>query len=266
MQLETSGTIQKTIDGGTTWYYIESGTTSILNAVYFINVDTGFVVGSSTILKTMNGGETWDEYPNTSWGFGWLTDIEFTDEFTGYITGMNTLLKTTDCGQTWINSAVGPGEYFTAISFPSGSIGYAGGHSFNLYKTTDSGETWIKEPANHPMSITSTFFVTPEIGYLFGHEGIILKTESGGTVGLQESNPFKEKVAFYPNPAKNLIVIDLIAETCEVIILDICGKEINTVLVDKSDNQLNIGYLKSGVYLLKLKNDSSITLLKMVKE
>ena len=52
-----TGTILKTIDGGTTWIAQTSGTDNSLYAVSFADVSTGYAVGASgTILKTTNGG------------------------------------------------------------------------------------------------------------------------------------------------------------------------------------------------------------------
>jgi len=53
------GTIIKTLDGGTTWTVLTSGTTDRFNSAYFPDVNTGYVVGDSgTIVKTIDGGIT----------------------------------------------------------------------------------------------------------------------------------------------------------------------------------------------------------------
>ena len=60
MQWVSNGTILKTIDGGTTWTTLSSGTTNDLNSVYFTDANTGYAVGDTgTILKTIDGGTTW---------------------------------------------------------------------------------------------------------------------------------------------------------------------------------------------------------------
>ena len=42
------------------WVSLNSGTTKTLRSVYFVNTDTGWVVGDSgTILKTTDGGLNW---------------------------------------------------------------------------------------------------------------------------------------------------------------------------------------------------------------
>jgi photosystem II stability/assembly factor-like uncharacterized protein len=43
----------------TGWYPLQSGTTNVLNSVFFINNNTGFMSGNSIVLKTLNGGTNW---------------------------------------------------------------------------------------------------------------------------------------------------------------------------------------------------------------
>ena len=55
-----SGTILKTINGGTAWTAQTSGTTNVLTSVFFTDSNTGYAVGwFGTILKTVNGGVNW---------------------------------------------------------------------------------------------------------------------------------------------------------------------------------------------------------------
>ncbi|MBI5215421.1 MAG: T9SS type A sorting domain-containing protein [Ignavibacteriae bacterium] len=55
-----SDTVVKSINGGRTWKSLPTKTAGrVFNSVFFVNSDTGWVVGSGgMILKTVNGGET----------------------------------------------------------------------------------------------------------------------------------------------------------------------------------------------------------------
>jgi photosystem II stability/assembly factor-like uncharacterized protein len=56
-----NGTIIKTTNGGSEWIAQNSGTSTWLNAVFFLNSQTGWVAGDDgTILKTTDGGVSWD--------------------------------------------------------------------------------------------------------------------------------------------------------------------------------------------------------------
>jgi photosystem II stability/assembly factor-like uncharacterized protein len=55
----THETMVKTTDSGNTWHVLTTGSTSGLNAVHFLDENTGFVYGENgLILKTTNGGTT----------------------------------------------------------------------------------------------------------------------------------------------------------------------------------------------------------------
>ncbi len=59
-QLDPGGTILKTTNGGSSWETQNSGTEEFLISSFFINSNTGWVVGSNgSILKTTNGGVNW---------------------------------------------------------------------------------------------------------------------------------------------------------------------------------------------------------------
>jgi photosystem II stability/assembly factor-like uncharacterized protein len=102
----SGGTILQTTDGGKTWTKQTSGTTTHLWGIYFLNSDTGFVVGSNSagyggiILNTTDGGTTWTEQdiPTTKG----LHGIYFIDENTGWAVGAwAVILSTTNGGETW---------------------------------------------------------------------------------------------------------------------------------------------------------------------
>jgi hypothetical protein len=61
-----TGMILKTIDSGTTWFELSSGTTNSLNAVFFTDANTGYTIGwGGTILKTSDGGTDFIQPPES---------------------------------------------------------------------------------------------------------------------------------------------------------------------------------------------------------
>ena len=72
-----------------------------INAVEFIDNQTGFAVGAQgTIIKLTNAGTIW-EYKNLSTPYN-LTAIHFTTDRIGFIAGdRGLIMKTTDGGNTW---------------------------------------------------------------------------------------------------------------------------------------------------------------------
>ena len=127
----------------------ESATsTSDLNAVYFVDSQSGWAVGDAgTILKTTNGGQTWSVYTIPSQAD--LLDVFFYDASNGWAVGDNaTFAKTTNGGASWQVSQIDPSyETLTGVSFhenTSGNpiYGLAVGASGGIFRTTNNGSTW----------------------------------------------------------------------------------------------------------------------------
>jgi photosystem II stability/assembly factor-like uncharacterized protein len=103
----TGGTILHTTNAGATWTSQTSGTTVELWDVFFVNADTGFVVGGNwlanshgIILHTTDGGATWIEQniPTEKP----LNKVFFINDSTGAAVGNDgTILRTTNGGETW---------------------------------------------------------------------------------------------------------------------------------------------------------------------
>ncbi|HEY5125489.1 MAG TPA: T9SS type A sorting domain-containing protein [Ignavibacteria bacterium] len=100
------------------WYGFNSGTGRQLNSLYFINSNTGWVVGDSIILKTTNGGINWaiQTLPTQTRN----SSVHFINENTGFIVGDKNYdsynygvytFKTTNGGINWITV----NNYFPAI-------------------------------------------------------------------------------------------------------------------------------------------------------
>ncbi len=166
----------------TEWFKIYSDTTKMFESVYFINPDTGWVVGlNGTIMKTSDSGNNWTlQASNTTSA---LYSICFINSDTGWIVGnLNTILRTTDGGVNW-SLRPNPGSgVLESVVFLNSNIGYAIG-GVSILKTTDGGENWITKITN---AITISdwlkdcFFINPDIGWAVGRGSRIIKTTDGG--------------------------------------------------------------------------------------
>jgi photosystem II stability/assembly factor-like uncharacterized protein len=80
---------------------IQSSKTSIaLNKVFFLDENTGWVVGrNGVILHTINGGIDW--LPQPSGTNENLIDVQFINKTTGWAASVNRILSTTNGGATW---------------------------------------------------------------------------------------------------------------------------------------------------------------------
>jgi photosystem II stability/assembly factor-like uncharacterized protein len=194
----TSGTILKTVNGGTTWTVLPIGTYHDLASVYFTDSNTGYVVGKyGIIFKTINGGTAWNLM--TSGTTENLHIVRFTDVNTGYVVGYNgTILKTTDAGITWNKLSSGTTENLVSVCFTNSNTGYAAGID-HYFKTVDGGTTWTQQyVGTTTLSILSAvYFPETDTGYISGWDFssggewkcVIYKTTDGGaewTVKLDE--------------------------------------------------------------------------------
>jgi len=145
----------------TGWFIQPGGINVVLNSMYFVNSNTGWICGDSgKIIKTTDGGVNWiqqsssTQYPlvsvffingNTGWCAGGTSDFNF------FINRM-LVLKTIDGGDTWIQSFYTNSSYtrFGPIYFTdemNGSVllqgGTGSGTIGGMYSTSDGGFTWL---------------------------------------------------------------------------------------------------------------------------
>lgn len=114
--------------------------------MYFIDNQTGWLVGNNFIKKTTDGGVTWSTQLT---GFSkMLQGVYFRSATHGWAVGANNaFFYTTDGGVNW-NSVTIPGfsasmESYYDVYFTSNTVGYMVGLNF-FYKSTDGGLTWTK--------------------------------------------------------------------------------------------------------------------------
>lgn len=180
--LAGSLTVYKTTNGGTNWASVYTSTTNeIFTDVFFVDENTGYVVGTyGKLLKTTNGGTNWVATTISIPGTG-LNSVYFTDTNTGYAVGENgSAVKTTNGGATWSLLPV-PSPSFTGLGnvfFSDGNTGYISSGS-GIYKTTDAGGTWNQ--LNTPVGGFNNVQFRGNFGYAIGSSGQIIKSIDAGT-------------------------------------------------------------------------------------
>ena len=172
------GMILKSIDGGHSWVELSAPPAyNFINKVFFLNSDTGFIVGGrmeNLIMKTLDGGFSWSPY-----FFGYynaLNSVCFANDSVGFAVGPDVFMKTTDCGTNWLQLTM-PHHHFSDISFMDSLTGFAVGYGMYLtdeagkmMKTSDGGETWNEVNLNFNFKLTSvttagnTVYVTSSHG------------------------------------------------------------------------------------------------------
>jgi photosystem II stability/assembly factor-like uncharacterized protein len=184
------GIVIKTTDGGDTWERMTPEGTLWLDAISFIDLDTGYVGGwSNYILKTTDGGETWTQvnFPFANEVYK-IRDINFRDANHGIVSvaviyGVEPKIYVTDDGgQTWTNGTGFTLPDASKVEYVQDSIVVAVGLQDAICRSTDGGLTWQQvfatgDPENILLSATidETGF-----GFATGDYGHIYRTRDYG--------------------------------------------------------------------------------------
>ena len=162
--------ILKTTNGGNVWVeqdteYTHSFDAVPLHSAFFVNPDTGWVVGGiasiSVIAKTTDGGTTWSQLhiqpPNPYLEIARLSWVHFVNDSTGWCVGRlhpgvrELIIKTTDGGNSWFRQDEGVGEQLFCASFSDEHTGWAVGEAGTILNTTNGGVTFVNYQNDLPL-------------------------------------------------------------------------------------------------------------------
>jgi photosystem II stability/assembly factor-like uncharacterized protein len=176
----TNSVVAITSDGGYTWFGASTGTSSILEDVFFIDDNIGYIVGNwGVLLKTTNGGWSWTS--KTSGTNNHLTSVVFVNPTNATIIGtQGIILRSTDGGQTWFSQPSGTQNTLFDISFADGNNGWIIGAGGTILRTTDGGENWFTQVSGTTNNLYGVSFTHENIGTVVGQYGLILRTTNGG--------------------------------------------------------------------------------------
>jgi len=191
------------------WVSQNSGTTSQLLSVSFVDANHGWAIGSRVILHTSDGGSNWSVQDFEINGYTHqFTDVFFIDASTGWIVGSgyaggnfnNTetlILKTTNGGQDWAPQWMQSGGLLNAVHFVDAQHGWAAGDasipftSPDIFYTSNGGTTWQLQPSGISAGTSlvyfkDIFFTNQFTGWAVGWKGggggaLILQTTNGGS-------------------------------------------------------------------------------------
>jgi photosystem II stability/assembly factor-like uncharacterized protein len=171
------------------WISQNSGTTSSLDGVYFVDENNGWIAGwGGIILHTTNGGNTWglQNTPVTS-----LSCIFFTDSQSGWASGLGgDVVHTTNGGETWLMQDNLDYQDIFKLYFINGNNGWAAGGFFDylsgsygraIYNTTNGGVNWnVQYDVTFETELHSIYFIDGSTGYAAGGTAV-MKTTNGGS-------------------------------------------------------------------------------------
>ncbi|MCE1164395.1 MAG: YCF48-related protein [Bacteroidetes bacterium] len=178
--------VNKDAGGSETGFYFGQGRG--LNAVWFFDANTGFVVGSyGWIARTTNGGVSWDTTlsPVSS---NYITSVKFTDANTGYASCTGGIfLKTINQGLNWTVMAT---PYTTSINnFDiSGSSIFAVCYDAVIF-STNGGTNWSQKSLGSSSNYNGCLAVSQDTCIISGASGNVWTTYNGGANWTQLPSP-----------------------------------------------------------------------------
>lgn len=173
-----NGVIIKTTDGGTSWVFTNTGTTSTFYDLIFSDQQNGFASGTNRqILRTTNAGLNWDI--KTS-GIGTLYSISIPSSI-AYSDGgsPSSFMKSSDGGNNWTSLTPPTSNILRGVYFANGTVGWVCGDFGTMWQTTDGGTSWIPQTQLSSYSFEDIRFHSLTNGFVCGSPGI-MRTTNGG--------------------------------------------------------------------------------------
>jgi photosystem II stability/assembly factor-like uncharacterized protein len=174
------GGLLKTMDGGSSWFFLQNTMGYSLNSIFFI--EPGFLWGVGNrglIVKSADRGESW--VFQASGTDQWLNDVYFVDSLEGWAVGdYGTILHTTGGGGSWSDESIEPRYDYQAVTFVGDSLGWVVSASGKVVHTTDGGGSWSFQVSGTSQWLSDVGFVDSLEGWMVGGNGLILHTTDGG--------------------------------------------------------------------------------------
>ena len=245
------GIILRTVDAGTTWTPIASGTTATLRHV----TDFGFVIVG-------DGGTT-----ATLYGTPMFAARDFVVGDQGLV------LHGTNNGSLWSSQSTGTRATLRELELSTNNTSriYCVGDGGMVLKTTDAGLTWGRQESGTFANLHAVFFyLNDQNGWAVGEAGTILRTsDSGGPIlptdvdGLTDpvASPFRVYVRANPFHDRTALVLENTrGGSLQVDVFDAAGRSVQTwsgrALAGIAEIPIELGRHVSGIYIYRLRTDT----------
>jgi len=141
------GEVLRSTDGGATWAFRTSPGIRVLVDQFWLDANTGYVVGENVARRTTDGGLTWQTLAGVTEQSVSYTDVFFTDPLNGWILEHFTTHRTTDGGASWFERH---GPIGQSPIYQEEALVLDAAHRFvitnlegaDIWETTTDGTTW----------------------------------------------------------------------------------------------------------------------------
>jgi photosystem II stability/assembly factor-like uncharacterized protein len=171
------GRLMSTTNGGIEWAsHLTSGVDAFFYDVYFVNTNTGFVVGDGDCGRTTDGGLTWAGSPSSTNEL--LLSVSFANERNGWAAGLaGTIIHTSDGGAIWSPQDCGVLVDLWGVAAADSLTAWVCGFDGNNYpytpilmKTTDGGNSWVSQFSQSNILPLGICCVNPQHAWAVGYD------------------------------------------------------------------------------------------------
>lgn len=273
-------TLIKTINGGMDWEVDASfGPCCLyLNSIYFLSENKGRILGydmpGTIILTTTDTGETWDMWvdPEAESNNWWAGHAMTESSDMVIVAGENGKVQNLLNGMGWwdcMGAPLGNGSDLNSVYAIQNQLNkwYAVGANgtVGFFPNTGNGN----QVSGVSSDLNSIYFADSLTGYIAGDSGVILKTTNGGYTITNVLHEDKQIFTVYPNPVNTQLIIEtanLIQSSSILTICNINGQELIKQKLTDAKTKIDVSNLTSGIYFIKLFNDKTIKIQKIIKE
>jgi photosystem II stability/assembly factor-like uncharacterized protein len=280
----TQGYVYRTINGGESWAESQGlGVGRWLMDIIFVDNNNGWAIDKYTedwngaltgLMKSTDGGINWHSTNDSIGG----TSLYFINETKGWFTGIiqqpsyweaKGIWYTNDGGNTLIQQVGDTVPQLNDITFSDELNGWAVGDEGTILHTSNGGQNWEYQESGTLADLHSVCFINQNMGWICGDSGVILHTNNGGIVGIEK--PKKEAIDFkvYPNPTNSAITIELPTQpsiNTSLTISNTNGQQLITQPIAEPQTEIDIGYLPTGIYIVKVWNNREVMVRKVIKQ
>lgn len=203
-----TGCIEKSVDGGSTWNKLNSGSSYYFNTIGFFNSSDGLAIAGSNanayLIQSSDGGSSWA--PDTLVENGPFYKMQIDGNNCFLLNNSSQMMKSIDGGNSWeLNQVPSITSYYKDMQFVNEFSGYLCSDSSILLKTTDGGITWEEISFHEYYNFTSMFFLNENLGWVIDASGRkLLRTKTGGndwffTSFIEDGYAYKLTDVFFVN-------------------------------------------------------------------
>lgn len=209
-----------------------------------------------SIQKTVDGGSTWTETPMlTGQNPTVLEALVYLSDSTGFAAGWYNphLVKTTNSGADWAFCAtddIQNGGQIIDLDMVNDTLGFASGWYGSIFKSVDAGANWytLSQPITELIQYKGLHFLDDQLGWIVGSQGTIIKTSIGGGSVSVDDEINTLGFSIYPNPTQGIfeLEIDPAVLVHSLAIFDLQGRLVERL--DSLPKRFEIN--QSGIYLV----------------